>query len=72
MRYCTSAFGRFQFSDEKPNRVRCVTPPSAAALMTLRAAATPWRWPMVRGRPRARAHRPLPSMMMATCSVAAT
>src|SRR3989338_1093782 len=36
--------------------------------MIVRAALTPSRWPATRGRPRRVAQRPLPSMMMATCS----
>src|SRR5207245_7816999 len=43
-------------------------PSSWAARTTRRNASTPRRWPSARGRPRAAAHRPLPSMMMATCS----
>src|SRR5271163_4542024 len=35
-----------------------------------RTAATPARWPATRGRLRRAAQRPLPSMMMATCSPA--
>src|SRR5947209_7336668 len=42
-------------------------PSSPAARTVLRSASTPRRWPSVRGRPRAAAQRPLPSMMMATC-----
>src|SRR3954447_4520904 len=37
-----------------------------AARTVRRTASTPRRWPSNRGRPRACAHRPLPSMMMAT------
>src|ERR1700674_3196005 len=42
-------------------------PSSLAARTTRRNASTPRRWPSARGRPRAAAQRPLPSMMMATC-----
>src|SRR3984893_5380142 len=43
-------------------------PSSWAARTTRRRASTPRRWPSTRGRPRAAAQRPLPSMMMATCN----
>ena len=42
-------------------------PISPAARTVLRNASTPRRCPSPRGRPRAAAQRPLPSMMMATC-----
>src|SRR5512140_3887398 len=42
-------------------------PSSCAARTTRRNASTPRRWPSARGRPRAAAQRPLPSMMIATC-----
>src|ERR1700736_2361749 len=42
-------------------------PSSLAARTTRRNASTPRRWPSARGRPRAAAQRPLPSMMIATC-----
>src|SRR3984893_1951763 len=42
-------------------------PSSWAARTTRRRASTPRRWPSTRGRPRAAAQRPLPSMMIATC-----
>src|SRR5260221_9123182 len=42
-------------------------PSSWAARTTRRSASTPRRWPSARGRPRAAAQRPLPSMMIATC-----
>src|SRR3954454_6631010 len=67
MRSSTSEAGRFQFSEEKPNRVRYWTPAFAAAFSVRRTASAPRLWPAVRGSPRARAQRPLPSMMMATC-----
>ena len=41
-------------------------PSSCAARTTRRSASTPRRCPSARGRPRAAAQRPLPSMMMAT------
>src|SRR5215470_794778 len=43
-------------------------PSSWAARTTRRSASTPRRWPSARGRPRAAAQRPLPSMMTATCN----
>src|SRR6202043_638398 len=42
-------------------------PSSLAARTARRRASTPRRWPSTRGRPRAAAQRPLPSMMIATC-----
>src|SRR5207247_6569306 len=42
-------------------------PSSLAARTTRRNASTPRRWPSARGKPRAAAQRPLPSMMIATC-----
>src|SRR6266702_6950705 len=42
-------------------------PSSLAARTTRRSASTPRRWPSARGKPRAAAQRPLPSMMIATC-----
>src|SRR5882724_5972666 len=42
-------------------------PSSCAARTTRRSASPPRRWPSARGRPRAAAQRPLPSMMIATC-----
>src|SRR2546423_4059174 len=42
-------------------------PSSFAARTTRRNASTPRRWPSARGRPRAAAQRPFPSMMIATC-----
>ena len=63
----TSGRGRCQFSVEKPNTVsqpmlRCT------AIRTSRARfSSPSVCPSVRGSPRRPAHRPLPSMMQATC-----
>src|SRR6185503_11993997 len=67
MRSSISEAGRFQFSEEKPNSVKYCTPALTAALIVRRTASAPRLCPAVRGRPRCRAHRPLPSMMMATC-----
>ena len=60
--------GRFQLSDEKAKRVSVPIPRSRAASTARRTASTPAACPAVRGRPRATAQRPLPSMMMATWS----
>src|SRR5712691_7830310 len=62
-----SARGRSQFSELNEKMVRTPMPSSPAARTVLRSASTPRRWPSLRGRPRAAAQRPLPSMMMATC-----
>ena len=61
-----SAGGRDQFSELKEKIVRMPMPSSPAARTVRRSASTPRRWPSLRGRPRAAAQRPLPSMMMAT------
>src|SRR3954469_4869548 len=66
MRPDTSSSGRFQFSDENANTVRCSTPRLAQALMVLTSASTPCLWPKMRGMKRFFAQRPLPSMTMAT------
>src|SRR5712672_4667606 len=42
-------------------------PSSLAARTTRRNASTPRRWPSARGKPRAAAQRPFPSMIIATC-----
>src|SRR5512143_2010314 len=42
-------------------------PSSLAARTTRRSASTPRRWPSARGKPRAAAQRPFPSIMIATC-----
>ena len=66
MRSSISAAGRDQFSEEKLKMVRYWTPSSMAARTVRRTASTPLRCPAERGSPRLSAHRPLPSMMMAT------
>src|ERR1700681_1159186 len=63
-----SVAGRDQFSELKEKIVRYRMPSSLAARTTRRKAATPRRWPSARGRPRAAAQRPFPSMMIATCN----
>src|SRR6266536_1878537 len=62
-----SAGGRDQFSALNEKMVRKSIPRSPAARTVRRSASTPRRCPSPRGRPRAAAQRPLPSMMMATC-----
>src|SRR5262245_953674 len=64
----TSCGGRPQLSAENANSVSRATPRSGAASTTRRVAAMPASCPAERGRPRRVAQRPLPSMMMATCS----
>src|SRR5262245_45313501 len=44
-------------------------PASGAASTMRRTVSTPALWPAMRGNPRARAHRPLPSMMIPVCRV---
>src|SRR5215204_2465023 len=66
-RSSTSAAGRDQFSELKLNKVRVSIPRFPAKRTARRTASIPRRCPSVRGSPRARAQRPFPSMMMATC-----
>src|SRR5215203_3846979 len=61
-----SAGGRVQFSALNEKMVRIWMPISPAARTVLRSASTPRRCPSPRGRPRAAAQRPFPSMMIAT------
>src|SRR6266705_1407662 len=62
----TSGAGRDQFSELNEKMVRMPMPRSPAARTVRRSASTPRRCPSTRGKPRAAAQRPLPSMMMAT------
>src|SRR5215470_2133778 len=62
-----SVGGRDQFSELNEKMVRMPMPRSPAARTVRRNASTPRRCPSARGKPRAAAQRPLPSMMMATC-----
>src|SRR5690606_11886531 len=62
----TSSAGRPQFSLEKANRVSAPMPRSRQKSMHRLTARAPARWPIMRGRRRRAAQRPLPSMMMAT------
>src|SRR5919205_3788683 len=66
----TSGAGRCQLSDEKANNVNVVMPRSGADSSTRRSARAPASWPADRGNLRPVAQRPLPSMMIATCSPA--
>ncbi len=65
------ACGRRQLSLENAKSVSVPTPWSGAASTMRRIASTPASWPRGRDRPRRVAQRPLPSMMMPTCSRAA-
>src|SRR5207245_95955 len=65
-RSSTSSGGRFQFSVEKAYTASESTPRSIAASTVRRSAFVPARCPAAMGRPRLRAHRALPSMMIAT------
>ena len=67
MRKRTSSGDRRQFSVENAYADRCVTPTSMAPATTSSSDASPASCPFVRGRPRALAQRPLPSMTIATC-----
>src|SRR6185437_5268532 len=61
-----SAGGRCQFSWENANSDNTSTPASSDPSTTARTDFIPDLWPNGRGRLRSRAHRPLPSMMIAT------
>ena len=63
----TSCSGRFQFSVEKPYTVRALIPISSAAITISFNTSAPARCPMERGMPLRLAHRPLPSIIIATC-----
>ena len=62
----TSSGERFQFSVENAYAERYGIPISMAPSMTSKRANSPLACPSVRLRPRCLAHRPLPSMTMAT------
>src|SRR3990172_12934 len=66
MRNSTSSAGRFQFSVEKVNTVSHSIPRPRAPWTTSNNASSPAACPAVRGRPRAVAQRPLPSITIAT------
>src|SRR3546814_525665 len=61
----TSSSGRPQFSLENANSVSAEIPRSRQKSMHRLTARAPARWPIIRGRRRRAAHRPLPSMMTA-------
>src|SRR4051794_5138113 len=63
----TSSGDRDQFSVEKAYAETALTPISMAPSTTSNSELSPCSWPLVRGRPRCLAHRPLPSMTTATC-----
>src|SRR5689334_22291811 len=67
MRKRTSSGERRQFSVENAYADTVDTPTSIAPCNTSINDASPARCPSVRGRPRACAHRPLPSITIATC-----
>ena len=64
----TSASGRPQFSSEKAKSERYFTPHSTEASVTARTLSTPSKWPKMRSLPLSRAQRPLPSIIMDTCT----
>ncbi len=64
----TSSGERDQFSVEKAYAEMAFTPISIAPSTTSKRVLSPSSWPLVRGSPRCLAHRPLPSMTIATCS----
>src|SRR5215207_3693459 len=66
----TSGVGRFQLSDEKAYSVSVPTTSRTAASTISRAVRSPASWPAERESPCAVAHRPLPSMITATCGPA--
>ena len=59
--------GRAQFSLEKANSVSASMSRCEHSSMHRRTGRRPALWPAARGRPRAVAQRPLPSMMIAMC-----
>ena len=63
----TSTAGRGQVSRENANSVSAPLLRRAHSSMHMRTGRTPSLWPAWRGRPRASAQRPLPSMMIAMC-----
>lgn len=59
--------GRNQFSEEKAKTVSARMPQRQESLMISLRDLYPASWPAETGKPLSRAHRELPSMMMATC-----
>ena len=66
MRNFTSSGERDQFSVEKAYAEIAFTPISIAPSTTSNSECSPCSWPTVRGSPRCLAHRPLPSITIAT------
>ncbi len=66
MRKRTSSGERDQFSVENAYAETAFTPISMAPSTTSKSECSPRSWPAVRGRPRSFAHRPLPSITIAT------
>src|SRR5262245_23041050 len=64
----TSRAGRCQLSAEKAKSVKVPTPKSGATSTIRWTTSAPSRCPAARGLPCRVAHRPFPSMMMATCN----
>src|SRR5215207_2477029 len=62
----TSSRGRDQFSVEKEKTVSSFTPSSTASRRRSFTTSAPARWPSITESPRRCAHRPLPSVMIAT------
>ena len=67
MRNLTSSGERLQFSVENAYAEIARTPISIPPSTTSKSELSPSSCPLVRGSPRSLAHRPLPSMTMATC-----
>ena len=67
IRLPTSSAGRPQFSLEKAKSVSASTSRRAHASTHMRTGLSPARCPAGRGRARAAAQRPLPSMVIAMC-----
>src|SRR5690606_20262453 len=63
----TSRRGRSQLSAENAYKVKTETCDSTAASTIFRTVSAPARCPAGRGSPLCTAHRPFPSMMIATC-----
>ena len=63
----TSLFGLFQFSVEKVNKVKYLTPISPHIRVISRTEFIPSRCPAILGRPLSLAHLPLPSIIIAIC-----
>ena len=62
----TSCGERLQFSVENEYTVSSSIPSSTASRSRALTASAPASWPAITGRPRPRAQRPFPSVMIAT------